>query len=357
MEATRMAQQFIDFTYVKQHADFDAILDHFSIMTRGRGNERSALCPFHKETKPSFKANVEKNNWQCFGCGAKGNVLEFVARMLDTNLRAAAEEIGVICDISLSENAAGERDWSYIASRREKTASKGPKSDAGGSTTSPHVETPRKSETRTGEALQSSRAGEGGNKPLSFSLKLDPRHPYLAERRLSLQAAVHFNLGYCKRGLMEGRIAIPIFDNNEELVAYSGRWAADPVPDDVEKYLLPPEFKKTLVLFNLHRLVQPVEHIVMVEGFFDTIRLHLDSVPVVGLMGTSISEEQVALLVGAGTERVTVLMDGNPAGNRAREQLVSVLARQFWVRGPEMPEGTDPDTVDEAWLREHVSLG
>ena len=60
---------------------------------------------------------------------------------------------------------------------------------------------------------------------MSFSLKnLDPDHPYLTGRRFTKETIEAFGLGYCTKGPMKGRIAIPIRNDKGELVAYAGRW-------------------------------------------------------------------------------------------------------------------------------------
>ena len=92
------------------------------------------------------------------------------------------------------------------------------------------------------------------NAPLTFVLKVDPDHPYLRERGLADETVAHFGLGYAPRGLMKGRIAIPIHNEKGELIAYAGRWPGDP-PEGEPKYKLPPGFKKHLVLYNLHRAI------------------------------------------------------------------------------------------------------
>ena len=58
-----------------------------------------------------------------------------------------------------------------------------------------------------------------------------------------------FGLGYCARGMMKGRIAIPIHDETDALVGYAGRWPGDPAEGE-ERYKLPPGFKKSRVLYN-----------------------------------------------------------------------------------------------------------
>jgi len=82
-----MVNQFIDFAYVKEHADFEAVLYHYNIKTVGSGGEVRALCPFHEERKPSLSVNLEKKVFHCFGCETKGNILEFVQMMEGETLR------------------------------------------------------------------------------------------------------------------------------------------------------------------------------------------------------------------------------------------------------------------------------
>ena len=90
----------------------------------------------------------------------------------------------------------------------------------------------------------------------------------------------------------------------------------------------------------------------MVEGFFDAIRLHGLRVPAVALMGTSISAEQVALLREhcPALRSLTVLLDGDEAGQKAAPEVAAALARHFWVRIVALPEGAEPDTLPQAEL-------
>ena len=47
-------------------------------ITLPAGKEVQIPCIFHNETKPSLSINNEKNVFNCFGCGASGNLLQFV---------------------------------------------------------------------------------------------------------------------------------------------------------------------------------------------------------------------------------------------------------------------------------------
>jgi DNA primase len=133
-------------------------------------------------------------------------------------------------------------------------------------------------------------------------------------------------------------ICIPIHDERGNLVAYAGRWPGEDVPEGDGKYKLPPKFQKSRVLFNLHR-VAPGEHLVLVEGYWSTIRLHALGVPVASPMGWSVSPEQIALLQGRGVRFLMLLLDGDDAGRRARERVLPNLASSFFVRAPLLPDG------------------
>jgi hypothetical protein len=84
---------WIDFKAVKEAARFEPILERYEITLQPRGKELVGKCPFHDEAKASFSVNTEKRVFHCFGCGAKGNVLDFVSRKEGVTIRKAAELI------------------------------------------------------------------------------------------------------------------------------------------------------------------------------------------------------------------------------------------------------------------------
>jgi len=43
--------------------------------------KNKAICPFHKDTDPSISFSDEKNVFFCFGCHAKGDIVEFIRKM------------------------------------------------------------------------------------------------------------------------------------------------------------------------------------------------------------------------------------------------------------------------------------
>src|SRR6266436_5673205 len=76
---------WIDFKTLRAKLDFEQVLGHYGVEVKRKGNQHHGFCPLPnhngKRNSPSFSANLERGIFQCFGCGAKGNVLEFAAMM------------------------------------------------------------------------------------------------------------------------------------------------------------------------------------------------------------------------------------------------------------------------------------
>ena len=139
--------------------------------------------------------------------------------------------------------------------------------------------------------------GDSGepNKPLGFRLQgIDHHHPYLAQRGIDPETAEYFGVGFFSgKGSMSGRVVIPVENEKGELVAYAGRAIDGGEP----KYKLPAGFKKSQVLYNLPRAAEETEGtVILVEGFFDCIKVTQAEHACVALMGCSMSAEQEAQL-------------------------------------------------------------
>lgn len=57
------------------------------------GNEFKGCCPFHGEKTPSFFVNPQKNLYNCFGCGVKGNALTFLKEYENMTAGEALREL------------------------------------------------------------------------------------------------------------------------------------------------------------------------------------------------------------------------------------------------------------------------
>ena len=95
-------------------------------------------------------------------------------------------------------------------------------------------------------------------------------------------------------------------------------------------------FHKQLELFNWHRVLEQFggygETVVLVEGFWSVLRLQAMTIPSVALMGLSISDAQIRLLLEGGIRSVIVMLDGDDEGQAAMETMVPRLASHFFTR-------------------------
>ena len=61
----------------------------------GRGSWRSALCPFHQDTRPSLRINADTGAFRCMACGARGgDVLAFHRARNGLSFSQAARDLG-----------------------------------------------------------------------------------------------------------------------------------------------------------------------------------------------------------------------------------------------------------------------
>jgi DNA primase len=185
------------------------------------------------------------------------------------------------------------------------------------------------------------------NRPLGFALRgIDTRHPYLSQRGISPATAQWFGVGmYHGPGFLAGRCVIPIRDEQGRLVAYAGRAVNGGDP----KYRFPAGFRKSQVLFNLDHAIHTGGHqVIVVEGFFDALKVHQAGHPVVvALMGSSFSRRQSDLLLSHFAS-ITLMLDGDEAGRHAAEYIVQLLKPKAPVHKVELPNRVQPDQLSSA---------
>jgi len=129
------------------------------------------------------------------------------------------------------------------------------------------------------------------------------------------------------------------------LVAYAGRSIDGSEP----RYLFPPGFRKSQVVFNLYRTCAEAAGrpagCVIVEGFFDCLRVHQAGFRnVVALMGATLSEAQRSLLLTR-FRAVVLMLDGDEAGRSATQQVVARLEGRIPLHIAEVPRGRQPDQL------------
>ena len=323
---------FVDFKAVKAAITMERVLEHYGLLDQFKrsGDSLNGPCPIHKGSNPTqFRVSISKNVWNCFSdCKHGGNVLDFISRMDKVSIHAAALQA---------------IEWFNLDA--EAVASDGDQGPAKPEVPGPEP-VPRAMPTAKPATVQE--AG-GPNKPLKFRLdKLEREHPYLAERGLTQETIVDFGLGYCLKGMMAERIAIPIHNVAGEVVAYAGRWPGEPA-QGTPKYKLPPGFRKSQELFNIDRAIKEPGRLVIVEGFFGCMKLHqLGCRKVVALMGSTLSTAQEELLRQHTSRQtqVIVMLDEDDAGKAGRDDIAVRLAKFVFVKVHKFDNtGQQPDSL------------
>lgn len=220
----------LDFKSIKRETALESVFRHYRVMLRRSGKDQyRGRCPIHSgEGLEAFHANLARNIFHCFACGAGGTVLDFVAAMERCSLYEAGEKVKAMTG-SLGQPTHTPNERELVTERRKVPL------------------------------------------PLAFTLRgTDCPHPYLAGRRIDKETALTFGVGfYAGPGLMHNRLVIPIHNAAGELIAYCGRSIDQSQP----RYRVPPGFAKSQVLFHMHRASATEESsVVMVEGFFDCMR-------------------------------------------------------------------------------------
>lgn len=297
-----MPDGFVSFADVKRGVSLEAVLARYDLLEgmARKGQNLAGPCPFCKgKSGRQFQVNPIKNAWYCFGCKAGGNVLDFVAKSENVGIRAAALKLD---------------SWFELGLKGAPPAQPPP---------SPSLSVQEASE----EALPD------GNPLLPFTLKtLDPNHASLAALCIQPETLQLFGAGYCTKGLLKERLAIPIHNESGELVAYAGLALRD---GEAPRYLFPPKFHPALEVFNLHRLGialkdGPLYLAPEIEG---VLRLtESGAAPVVGLFDGTLSPCQEEAIRGALTpcDRLVLVGEGFP------DRTVARLARHAAVTW--MPE-------------------
>ncbi len=279
---------------VKSRNRLEDVLRSYGVELDGRNK---ALCPFHKEKTPSFSVKPDEQIFTCFGkCNFTGDVFTFVERKEGVSrleaIKILADRVGIKIDNTEVKKVNAKFQTYYEIN----------------DTVNKYFKNTLLSKEGT-EALK-----------------------YLTERNMSKELISEFNIGlsssnklysilskkYKKEDLydiglikqingnfydtFQNRIIFPIIDENNNIVAFSGRkYLSDDLKDDhLPKYLHSKEseiFKKSGILYNINNadtFIRQSKEIVLTEGFMDTIRMSsIGYKNVVALMGTAFTKEHL----------------------------------------------------------------
>ena len=318
-----------------------------SVKLQRRGREFTGLCPFHREKTPSFTVVEDKGFFHCFGCGAHGNVFDFLMRVENLAFPEAVERLATAAGLPMPRP---DRRQSEHA-RRLATLY---------------------------DVLEEA--------CLWFQRQLDApdgaaARTYLRRRSVARETAERFRLGYAPdgrrplirhltaRGVAEAAIAeaglasgegadrfrhrliFPIGDAGGRIVAFGGR----AMGDHPAKYLNSPEgplFHKGRLLYGYAQARRPARAAgtaIVVEGYMDVISLSQAGFRhAVAPLGTALTEGQLGLLWRLADEPL-LCFDGDGAGRRAAlrtiDRALPGIAPGRSLNFVQLPDGLDPDDL------------
>lgn len=345
----RFSDEFIQ--RVRDGSDLVGIVGEY-VQLKRRGRNFIGLCPFHNEKTPSFNVSPDTQLYHCFGCGAGGNVFNFVMEIerlsFGETVRKLAEKAGL--PIEETELSPVERQQQERLQRLLAACDLA---------------------TKYYHYL----LGKGSEAELA--------RVYLQKRQVAPQAIKAFALGYAKpdwddlvqllvsRGFTEdelsrtglvlprrnkggyydrfrNRLIFPIKDGQGRTVAFGARLLAGDGP----KYLNSAEtdlFKKGSQLYGLDlakAALRQGEPAIITEGYMDVITLHSAGfTSAVASLGTALTEGQVRLL-SRFTSRVLIAYDGDSAGTAATWRGLELISRYgLDVKVIDLPPQEDPDSL------------
>ena len=305
---------------------YDVVSQSVRLQSAGGGRYKG-LCPFHKESTPSFTININQNMFYCFGCTIGGDVFKFVMHQRGLSFIEAVEELADSCGIVVEKVSAQEQQK---MSKRQLLY--------------------QVCKNTTDHFISNLWVGSAGA----------PARDYLIKRGLSEETIRHFQLGYAKDGfdtlvnhlkgegfdesilvaagvarlkdperpfkgcysLFRNRLIIPIRDPRGRVIAFGARTLTGENP----KYINSPEtdiYKKSQTLFGFalaRTSMQNKKNAILVEGYFDAIALHQAGFKqAIATCGTALTPEHLQILRPI-TTRVFTVFDSDQAGKKAIEK-------------------------------------
>jgi DNA primase len=330
---------------VRDSADIVGLIGE-SVQLKRTGADYRGPCPFHGGTHRNFAVIPKKGRYYCFVCHESGDVFSWLMKRFGMDYPTAVREVA--------------RRTGILIPDRPDRAGPDPHEPLYGAVAAAHDWFTRQL-LELPDAKLAREYLEGRDIPLDTAAMLGLGYAPVGKVFLTAMA----ELGIDERVLLQaglaaqrddgqvsprfrGRLLFPIHDLRGRAVGFGGRLLGLGEP----KYLNSPEteiFHKGKQLYNLHLAKMPIrkeETVILVEGYFDVLRLVLAGVEhVVAPLGTALTADQ-AILLKRFVKEATLLYDSDRAGLRATFRAGDELLRHgFRVRVATLPPGEDPDTL------------
>lgn len=343
--AVRFSDDFID--RLRDGNDIESVIGSY-VELRRRGRTLTGLCPFHNEKTPSFTVYPETSSYYCFGCGAGGDVINFVRNIENLDYIEAIKFLADRAGLKMPED-----NYDDTASNLRRRI----------------YEANREAAKFYHETL--------------FTEKGKAQLDYLARRNVSPKMVKHFGLGAApddwhaleehlrskgfkrdelvaanllrysdKNGkryyydAFRAKVMYPVIDLRGNVVAFGGRVLDNSKP----KYINTSDtivYKKSNELFALNFAKNGNERkLILCEGYMDVIALHSAGFTnAVAGLGTALTPEQVSL-ISRYADEVALCYDSDEAGQKAVKAALSLFSKTgVRVKVIKLQGGKDPDEI------------
>lgn len=280
-------------------------------------DKNKALCPFHNDHSPSFSVHQDKQIYKCFSCGESGNVITFVQKITNSTfteaLKILADRSGIKLDVNIENKTNNAYSKYYEINETVNKYFKSTILSQNGLNAIKYLE----ERNINKEIINEFNIG------LSLNNKLNP----ILKNKFDIKDLIDIDI--CKEingkvyDTFQNRIIFPIIDENNNVIAFSGRkYLEEDLKDDtLPKYSNSKEtiiFKKSGVFYNINNSLQNIKkskEIIITEGFMDTIRMSsIGYKNVVAIMGTAFTKEHIEKILKWKVEKVILNLDQDNAG-------------------------------------------
>lgn len=328
---------------VKNAFDIADYVASFQIDLKGSANSLKGLCPFHKESTPSFSVDRNFQTFRCFGCGVHGDIISFCQRMENLDFMDALTRLAEEKGIEIHRSDSGGVSRKEVKECVKKAAIFFLKRFR-----ELEEDHPAKQEVlKRGLSMDSMKYGYAPEKRNSL-------YNYLKSQNIDDE--IIFAAGVCLKTkndqIMDrwtGRLMFTIGDINGNPVGFSGKKLLE--NDKMGKYVNSPDgilFNKGRLLFNASgaRVSAGEEGVLHVaEGQFDVVALKAAGLPnSVAALGTAFTKDHADMckrMVNNG--KIVFCFDGDEPGIEAALKVFknqpSIHPQSFVVL---FPEGADP---------------
>ena len=332
-----------DIVRVREATDLvNVVTQHLQL--RRVGNRWVGLCPFHAEKSPSFSVNAEQGLFYCFGCQAKGDAITFVREIEHLDFPGAVEWLAAKAGITLRYTDTGENEGRRRRKRlveamaravewyHERLVSGADAKEARGYLRARGFD---------GEGVRRYRLGWAPDDWDALSRALKVPDDVLKDSGLGF-----INRRNRQQDAFRGRVLFPIFDVQDDPVAFGGRILPG---HDGPKYKNSSEsalYAKSKVLYGLNWMkagIVEADEAIVCEGYTDVIGFADAGMPrAVATCGTALTEEHFRTLKRY-AHRVVLAFDADAAGQAAAERFYEwEKAYEIDVAVADLPAGVDP---------------